>query len=387
LTAVISMLTWCGVRDGVYVVWWCLQEIARHLRPRSLRALFGRTKAQNAVHCTDLAEDGLLEVEYFFRILDQWSTHGVNIGRNDQWSTHGVNWSQRPVINARSLGRVPAVLLFCVTVCCSNLSQSTNLFLCIVFVAGFCRSVRPSVSDCSTMYALFMFIVVDFRWMFTPSLLLWSFQIVTCCQLSTDPSYVNWCLHKFTVACLLLCVKSLQSIVYGRWTSSLVKYLLLQCVILLVTLWTIQQKLFFCTLLVHFVDYDVCISQMSYCCWVVSTVKIFVRYVSCLSCWPELPRVRSHLQKAKLWICRSGFAACYGYRSCHRTRSIKAVNRTQSTCSNQWSGLIFSSSTNRAVDRRRGLFPFHRFFNASTGLVNGHWSVWHMYCITTSSFQ
>ncbi|XP_038657983.1 nucleoside diphosphate kinase 7 isoform X3 [Scyliorhinus canicula] len=45
-------------------------EIARHLRPRSFRALFGRNKVQNAVHCTDLPEDGVLEVQYFFKILD-----------------------------------------------------------------------------------------------------------------------------------------------------------------------------------------------------------------------------------------------------------------------------------------------------------------------------
>ncbi|XP_051871032.1 nucleoside diphosphate kinase 7 isoform X4 [Pristis pectinata] len=45
-------------------------EIARHLRPRSLRALYGKTKVQNAVHCTDLPEDGVLEVQYFFKILD-----------------------------------------------------------------------------------------------------------------------------------------------------------------------------------------------------------------------------------------------------------------------------------------------------------------------------
>lgn len=38
------------------------QEIARHLRPRTLRALFGVDKVRNAVHCTDLPEDGLLEV-------------------------------------------------------------------------------------------------------------------------------------------------------------------------------------------------------------------------------------------------------------------------------------------------------------------------------------
>ncbi|XP_078088769.1 nucleoside diphosphate kinase homolog 7 isoform X3 [Mustelus asterias] len=45
-------------------------EIARHLRPRSLRALFGKSKVQNAIHCTDLPEDGVLEVQYFFKILD-----------------------------------------------------------------------------------------------------------------------------------------------------------------------------------------------------------------------------------------------------------------------------------------------------------------------------
>ncbi|XP_012584553.1 PREDICTED: nucleoside diphosphate kinase 7 isoform X2 [Condylura cristata] len=45
-------------------------EIARHLRPGTLRAIFGKTKIQNAVHCTDLPEDGVLEVQYFFKILD-----------------------------------------------------------------------------------------------------------------------------------------------------------------------------------------------------------------------------------------------------------------------------------------------------------------------------
>lgn len=45
-------------------------EIARHLRPKTLRALFGKNKIQNAVHCTDLPEDGILEVQYFFKILD-----------------------------------------------------------------------------------------------------------------------------------------------------------------------------------------------------------------------------------------------------------------------------------------------------------------------------
>jgi nucleoside-diphosphate kinase len=48
-----------------------LQEIARALRPKSLRALFGSDKIKNAVHCTDLPEDGTLECEYFFSILQQ----------------------------------------------------------------------------------------------------------------------------------------------------------------------------------------------------------------------------------------------------------------------------------------------------------------------------
>ena len=44
-------------------------EVARVLRPNSLRALFGSNKVENGVHCTDLEEDGSLEVEYFFKIL------------------------------------------------------------------------------------------------------------------------------------------------------------------------------------------------------------------------------------------------------------------------------------------------------------------------------
>lgn len=37
-------------------------ELARVLRPKSLRAQFGQNKIRNAVHCTDLPEDGQLEV-------------------------------------------------------------------------------------------------------------------------------------------------------------------------------------------------------------------------------------------------------------------------------------------------------------------------------------
>ncbi|CAL1593270.1 unnamed protein product [Knipowitschia caucasica] len=45
-------------------------EIARHLRPTTLRALYGKNKVKNAVHCTDLPEDAALELQYFFKILD-----------------------------------------------------------------------------------------------------------------------------------------------------------------------------------------------------------------------------------------------------------------------------------------------------------------------------
>lgn len=51
----------CGPRDP---------DIARQIRPDTLRAKYGKTKVQNAVHCSDLSEDGVLEVEYFFKILD-----------------------------------------------------------------------------------------------------------------------------------------------------------------------------------------------------------------------------------------------------------------------------------------------------------------------------
>lgn len=44
-------------------------EIARHLRGHTLRAKFGIDKIKNALHCTDLPEDGPLEVQYFFNIL------------------------------------------------------------------------------------------------------------------------------------------------------------------------------------------------------------------------------------------------------------------------------------------------------------------------------
>lgn len=45
-------------------------EVARQIRPNTLRARFGIDKYHNAVHCTDLIEDTVLELEYFFKILD-----------------------------------------------------------------------------------------------------------------------------------------------------------------------------------------------------------------------------------------------------------------------------------------------------------------------------
>ncbi|KAL7431717.1 hypothetical protein ACHAXM_004562 [Skeletonema potamos] len=44
-------------------------SVACELYPRSIRAKFGKSDAANAVHCTDLPKDGVIECEYFFKIL------------------------------------------------------------------------------------------------------------------------------------------------------------------------------------------------------------------------------------------------------------------------------------------------------------------------------
>lgn len=44
-------------------------EVARILRPESLRAQFGESRTRNAIHCTDLPEDGGIETSYFFNTL------------------------------------------------------------------------------------------------------------------------------------------------------------------------------------------------------------------------------------------------------------------------------------------------------------------------------
>ncbi|RLN80917.1 hypothetical protein BBJ28_00003404 [Nothophytophthora sp. Chile5] len=46
-------------------------EMAKELKPQTLRAKYGHDRVRNAVHCTDLAEDGVLESQYFFDILSR----------------------------------------------------------------------------------------------------------------------------------------------------------------------------------------------------------------------------------------------------------------------------------------------------------------------------
>lgn len=44
-------------------------EVGKHIRPRSIRSVFGFSKVKNAIHATDLDEDGVLEAEFFFDVL------------------------------------------------------------------------------------------------------------------------------------------------------------------------------------------------------------------------------------------------------------------------------------------------------------------------------
>lgn len=55
-----ALRAYCGAYDP---------EAARRVSPQSLRARFGEDRVRNAVHCTDLQEDGVLEVEFFFQLL------------------------------------------------------------------------------------------------------------------------------------------------------------------------------------------------------------------------------------------------------------------------------------------------------------------------------
>jgi nucleoside-diphosphate kinase len=55
-----SFRTLCGPHDP---------DLAKIVRKNTIRSVFGTDKVRNAVHCTDLPEDGIIEVEYFFNIL------------------------------------------------------------------------------------------------------------------------------------------------------------------------------------------------------------------------------------------------------------------------------------------------------------------------------
>ena len=44
-------------------------EIAKKLEPNTLRACFGVDRVMNGVHCTDLPEDGAIEVQFVFNTL------------------------------------------------------------------------------------------------------------------------------------------------------------------------------------------------------------------------------------------------------------------------------------------------------------------------------
>ncbi|KAJ1459575.1 nucleoside diphosphate kinase [Pelagophyceae sp. CCMP2097] len=44
-------------------------DFAKELRPKTIRAKFGVDRVQNAVHCTELADDAEMECQYFFDVL------------------------------------------------------------------------------------------------------------------------------------------------------------------------------------------------------------------------------------------------------------------------------------------------------------------------------
>lgn len=58
-------------------------EIARNLRPNTIRARFGVDRVKNAVHCTDLPEDGILEVILVINNKIRWNISSTFCSKND----------------------------------------------------------------------------------------------------------------------------------------------------------------------------------------------------------------------------------------------------------------------------------------------------------------
>lgn len=44
-------------------------DMAKELRPNSIRGIFGENSVRTGVHCTDLPEDGPSECRYFFELM------------------------------------------------------------------------------------------------------------------------------------------------------------------------------------------------------------------------------------------------------------------------------------------------------------------------------
>ena len=66
LYPLICICTACRETAGPWDV-----DIAKEIRPQSIRGKFGENNVRSAVHCTDLPTDGVSDCEYCFRIMQQ----------------------------------------------------------------------------------------------------------------------------------------------------------------------------------------------------------------------------------------------------------------------------------------------------------------------------